>query len=277
MSEQPPCVVVICGLPYAIAAVLIPAAALVTFAGSVCAWFFLSGLRVCSDAIDDLALVPWSMYDSVYYADKLSQEVIFSAYTPILPLWSKPLLDRDGQRTHNRPLSTSLMDADTLCMFLTTSTIPLFLSDSRAVSTYPLSRTHSTAARLIPASPTTSLFDDCSLTLLLSDAAPVEPSAPPAIPENPSQTGEDETCDVERLNINEILDAVYASCTIHIDEATRTGVISVDDVESLEPFIFIGVPSVVLFNAIRVRNPCLFERRGVVREGSFDGWTTPIP
>ena len=42
------------------------------------------------------------------------------------------------------------------------------------------------------------------------------------------------------ININTIFDSLFASCAIHAHEAIASGLIARDDVESLEPFVFIG-------------------------------------
>lgn len=42
------------------------------------------------------------------------------------------------------------------------------------------------------------------------------------------------------ININTIFDSLFASCAIHAHDAIASGSIARDDVESLEPFVFIG-------------------------------------
>ena len=57
----------------------------------------------------------------------------------------------------------------------------------------------------------------------------------------------------ETVNVNDVFDAFYASCCVHVKNAIAEGQLSRGDVEDLEPYLFIGVPAVAIFSALRVR------------------------
>ena len=56
----------------------------------------------------------------------------------------------------------------------------------------------------------------------------------------------------DTLNINDVFEALFLSCEVHTREALASGLLPKDDVDSLEAYIYIGVPAVVIFNALLV-------------------------
>jgi hypothetical protein len=217
LAGWPPLAIAACGIAVIIGFVIPPA---------VVVW---------RGATKSLLGVPWYMYDVVYACDEMSSRITYGAESPLLCKWSEPAFARPRDRRDRHDVRQRLLSED-----------DVYGRGDRgsfaAAATPP-------QAGLVGATAPPAAERTPSATARATGRATA--TAPPA-ERSSSLLGFIGMDTGDFLNVNTVWDSFFVACGIHLREGLVDGAFKLDDLQDLEPSLYISVPALTIARALWV-------------------------